>query len=325
MNPIIDVQNLTASFKDKKGKTFIRVVNDVSFQVQEEEIFGLLGPNGAGKSSIIRMICGLLIPKSGGIFIKGISYQKRMESLKYISTVLEGNRNLYWRMTVKENISYFAGNRGIQFKEIKDQADEWLRLFGLEEKKSELVGNLSRGMQQKVAITVALCLNTKVILLDEPTLGLDVKTTNELKKILTKIRNEFKKTIIISTHDMKLVEEICDRVVIIDRGKKIVEDTVEKLMELFQIKTYAMSVKGGEISEKKLNRIVRQFPEFSYDSTSGLYRVDISNTTSFYAFIELLKKEKVYIDSIEPDRLDFEKIFTILCERNQVDAVHVQE
>ncbi|PTM58841.1 ABC transporter ATP-binding protein [Desmospora activa] len=323
MNPILDVQNLTVSFKDKKSKEIIQVVNDVSFQVQQGEIFGLLGPNGAGKSSIIRMICGLLKPESGNVFINGVNHQNRVKSLQYISAVLEGNRNLYWRMTVQENISYFAGNRGMQFKEIRDQVDEWLHLFGLEEKKSELVGNLSRGMQQKVAIIVALCLNTKVILLDEPTLGLDVKTTNDLKKILVKIREEFEKTVIISTHDMKLVEEICERVVIIDRGKKIVEDTVEKLMKLFQIKSYVLSVKGGQIPIKKMDSIVKQFPEFSYDGTIGSYTVDISDSTSFYTFIELLKKEALYIESIQPARLDFERIFTILCERDQADVVHV--
>lgn len=323
MNTILGVQNLTVSFKDKKRKKPIQVVNDVSFQVRQGEIFGLLGPNGAGKSSIIRMICGLLIPESGNVFINGVSHKNRVESLHHISAVLEGNRNLYWRMTVKENISYFAGNRGMKFKEIKNQVDEWLHLFGLEEKKSELVGNLSRGMQQKVAIIVALCLNTKVILLDEPTLGLDVKTTNELKKILVEIRDKFEKTVIISTHDMKLVEEICDRVVIIDRGRKIVEDTVEKLMKLFQIKSYVLSIKGGEIPTKKMDSIVRRFPEFSYDGSIGSYTVDIPDSTSFYTFVELLKNEGLYIESIFPAHLDFERIFTILCEREQADVVHV--
>jgi ABC-2 type transport system ATP-binding protein len=321
VNPIIDVQHLSVSFKAKKSNQMVHAVNDVSFQVREGEIFGLLGPNGAGKSSIIRMICGLLTPKSGNVWINGVNHQNRLQSLQYITSVLEGNRNLYWRMTVDENISYFAGNRGIRFTDVREQVNELLHRFQLEEKRSELVGNLSRGMQQKVAIIVALCLDTKVILLDEPTLGLDVKMTNELKRILRQIRDDFGKTVIISTHDMNLVEEICERVVIIDRGKKIVEEPVEKLMELFAVQSYLLTVEGGEISASTMKRITQTFPGFTYDSRFEAYAVDIPDNPSFFTFVELLKEEGVFIARIEPARMDFERVFTTLCERNPIDVV----
>src|SRR5699024_1375299 len=122
-------------------------VNDVSFTVHRGEILGLLGPNGAGKSSIIKMICGLLIPDSGTITINGNNNRdKRLHTLRDISAVLEGNRNIYWRLTVRENLEYFAGNRGFSRKDIALDVENLLEQFDLKGKEHELVNSLSRGM-----------------------------------------------------------------------------------------------------------------------------------------------------------------------------------
>jgi len=162
----------------------------------------LLGPNGAGKTSTIKMLCDLLDADAGSIHIIGLDIsKKRLKALEHISAVLEGNRNLYWRLTVRENLEYFAGNRGYSRKQIADQADKLLEQFNLKEKENELVNGLSRGMQQKLAIAVAPLANTEVILLDEPTLGLDVEVSYELRNILETIVKEEKRTFIISSHD----------------------------------------------------------------------------------------------------------------------------
>lgn len=187
MEKIIEVRGIKKQYTKRKSKEIVTAVNDVSFDVHKGEVLGLLGPNGAGKTSTIKMICGLLKPDEGSIHINGLDIQKnRLRSLKHISAVLEGNRNLYWRLTVRENLEYFAGNRGQSRKEVAPQIEKLLQQFNLKEKEHELVQGLSRGMQQKLAIAVALLANTDVILLDEPTLGLDVEISYELRESLKK-------------------------------------------------------------------------------------------------------------------------------------------
>src|SRR5690625_2148374 len=161
------------------------------------------------------MICGLLIPDSGTITINGRDTQKRrLDTLHDITAVLEGNRNLYWRLTVKENLEYFAGNRGLSRKSIQPKIEELLQQFHLKDKEKELVNRLSRGMQQKLAIAVAMLADSDVILLDEPTLGLDVETGFEVREILINIFTSVQRTIIIN-NDRKRDEE--------DRRIKILE------------------------------------------------------------------------------------------------------
>lgn len=157
MRPIIEVEKLCKTYQKRKSSDVITAVDDISFSIYEGEIVGLLGPNGAGKSTTIKMICGLIKPDSGKISINGIdNQQKRLKALTHISAVLEGNRNLYWRLTVRENLEYFAGNRGKSRKEVASQIDDLLKKFHLKQKEHELVNRLSRGMQQKLAIAVAM-------------------------------------------------------------------------------------------------------------------------------------------------------------------------
>src|SRR5699024_2544907 len=116
---IIEVKNLKKTYKKRKTREYIHAVSDVSFHVHRGEILGLLGPNGAGKTTTSKMLCGLLIPDSGCIQVNGIDMRKkRLHGLRHISAVLEGNRNLYWRLTVRENLEYFAGNRGFSRKDV---------------------------------------------------------------------------------------------------------------------------------------------------------------------------------------------------------------
>ena len=222
MEPIIEARHLMKSYKKRKSKEYIQAVNDISFTVNKGEIVGLLGPNGAGKTTTIKMICGLLIPDAGTITINGMdNREKRLGALRHISAVLEGNRNLYWRLTVRENLEYFAGNRGASRKDVAQQIEVLLTSFHLKEKEHELVNRLSRGMQQKLAIAVAMLADSDVILLDEPTLGLDVETGYEVRELLRTIVDEYNRTIIISSHDMNVIQELCDRTVIINDGKRL--------------------------------------------------------------------------------------------------------
>src|SRR5690625_278845 len=242
METIVEVRNLRKTYKKRRSKELITAVNDVSFSVRRGEILGLLGPNGAGKTSTIKMICGLLTPDAGTILINGVNNQeKRLDTLRDISSVLEGNRNIYWRLTVRENLEYFAGNRGLSRKEVASRIEKLLKQFHLKEKENELVNRLSRGMQQKLAIAVAMLADSEVILLDEPTLGLDVETGYEVRELLRDIVDDEQRTIIISSHDMAVVQDLCERTVIINNGKIITDDKIENLLRLFEVRSYTIT------------------------------------------------------------------------------------
>ena len=195
----IEVNNLTKHY----GK--VKAVDGISFAVEKGSICGILGPNGSGKTTTIKSICNLIIPDNGDIKIFG---EDNKNSTEHISAVFEGNRNLYWRLTPKENLRYFAGIRGLGGKNIEKNIDELLEKFNLSQKKNVMVNNLSRGMQQKIAIAMTLICDTEVILLDEPTLGLDVQSYLDIKNILKDIALTMDKTILLSTHNMDLVQGI---------------------------------------------------------------------------------------------------------------------
>lgn len=224
----------------------IIAVEEIDLEVKEGEIIGFLGPNGAGKTTIIKMICNLVIPTKGNILIDGYNILKdRREALKRIGVVFEGSRNLYLKLTPYENLRYFANIRGRSTKEIKERIFQLLKFFLLYERRNELVQKLSRGMQQKVAIALALVTSPKLLLLDEPTQGLDPHSSKELQEMIVKIAKEEKRSVIIATHQLEVAQNICNRVAIINKGRiiEIIElNEKEKNLE----KIYFQLVKPDE-------------------------------------------------------------------------------
>ncbi len=302
---MITVKNLVKTYPKRGSKEKFKAVDDVSFELKAGEIFSLLGPNGAGKTTIIKSICGLIIPDSGEIKIKGISvFKNRSKALENISVVLEGNRNLYWRMTPVENMMYFSGIRGKKLR--KSEAIEILERLGLREKKDEIVHKLSRGMQQKAAIAVCLAAGTDILLLDEPTLGLDVNSAVEFRTILKDLKNQGK-TILLSTHDMNLVEAVADRVAIMNNGKIVVCEEKRKLMDLFTARGYKIRILSNGASEEKLTKM--GLSEWSKDGNVIEIHLNLSSAKELYKIIEDFKLNQIEIESIEKELVNFEKIF----------------
>lgn len=320
---IVEVQNVSKTYKKRRQKEFVQAVNNISFDVKKGEILGLLGPNGAGKTSTIKMICGLLIPDEGTILINGRDNQKnRLETLRDISAVLEGNRNLYWRLTVRENLEYFAGNRGMDKKGVAQTIDELLVQFRLRDKENELVNRLSRGMQQKLAIAVAMMADSQVLLLDEPTLGLDVETGYEVRELLKEIVNNQERTIIISSHDMTVVEDLCDRVIIINHGRIVTDDHVDNLLRLFAVRSYTITL-GQLLSDQQLQLIKKAFPHLEYipDTTQAIIKVDFDQDHEIYDLFELLKMNKTPVESIEQGTINFEQVFMRIIKGEEAHAL----
>lgn len=295
----IEVENLTKYY----GK--VKAVDNISFTIEKGEICGILGSNGSGKTTTIKSICNLIIPNEGSIKIFGNDNKK---SIEHISAVFEGTRNLYWRLTPRENLRYFAGIRGLGGRKIENNIDILLDKFNLTDKKDVMVNNLSRGMQQKVAIAMTLICNTEIILLDEPTLGLDVQSFIDIKDMLSDIASSMNKTILLSTHNMNLVQDICNDVVILNKGKIIAHDSVEKLMDMFESMTYEI-ILTESLSKEDEEYLLSLDYDFRFNNNGLKLEIDIFNINEMYEIIEKLKEKNILIKEIKQKDNNFERIY----------------
>lgn len=283
----------------------IKAIDNISFSIKKGEICGILGPNGSGKTTTIKSICNLIIPDSGEIKIFG---QDNKKATGLISALFEGTRNLYWRLTPRENLRYFAGIRGLGGRKVESDIDKLLDRFNLSDKKDTMVNNLSRGMQQKVAIAMTLLCDTEIILLDEPTLGLDVQSHIDIKNMLMDIVSTMDKTILLSTHNMNLVQDICRDVVILNKGKIVAQDSVEALMDMFKSMTYEI-VLAESLSNEDEEYLLTLNYDFYFLNNGSKIEVDILEFNQIYEIIEKLKEKDIYIKEIKQKDNNFERIF----------------
>ena len=241
----VQIKNLTKEFRSLFGRKRMIAVDDISLDVRKGEILGLLGPNGAGKTTLLKMICGLLKPTRGEIFINGKPLEKNLsESLSRLGAVLEGSRNSVWSMTVMQNLRYFGYLKNVHGKDLKSRSDMLLRFFDFEQKKNELVKNLSSGMRQKLAIILALINDPDLVLLDEPTIGLDVQSARQVKQRIVELAQNDNKTILLTTHQVNIVQEISDRVAIIDKGKLIAFEKTKSILNQRGKEYYVIRLSG---------------------------------------------------------------------------------
>jgi sodium transport system ATP-binding protein len=219
---MIQVTDLTKQFPK------VLALDHVSFETKTGEVFGLLGPNGAGKTTTIRLILSILKPTAGKIFIDGVDVTKDPERVRSkIGAVLEDN-GVYDRLTARENVEFFGKLNGMASARLKERIDELFRLFEMEEFANRRAGTFSKGMKQKVAVARALVADPPILILDEPTAGLDVITKRSIIDFVKKEKARGK-CILYSTHIMSEAEEICDRVGIIHHGRLRAVGTIPTL------------------------------------------------------------------------------------------------
>jgi ABC-type multidrug transport system ATPase subunit len=223
MSSIIKVSSLSKEFNG------IKAVDRLSFTVNEADVYGFLGQNGAGKSTTIRMLVTLVAPDSGTIEMFGMDLQKhRKEILQQVGAVIE-RPDMYKYLTGYENLSLFARMNGVDAskKRLMDQ----LALVGLEERAHSKVRTYSQGMKQRLGIAVALVHDPRLIILDEPTNGLDPQGIADMRNLILHLSRHLKKTVLVSSHLLSEIEQVATRMLIIDKGKKIVEGAVEELSD----------------------------------------------------------------------------------------------
>src|SRR5687767_10976900 len=223
-------------FGRREPKTMFTAVNGVDLQIKRGEIFGLLGPNGAGKSTTIRMLCTLLEPTSGTAQVNGFDIVKQANDVRRsLGTVLAGERSIYWKLTGRENLEYFAALYHIPAEIAKNRVEELIERMEIKDRANELVEKYSTGMRQRIAIAKALLARPPILLLDEPTLGLDPQAARRVRELIAELKQEGH-TILLTTHYMEEADQLSDRIGIIDTGKIIALDTPEGLKQRIEQK-----------------------------------------------------------------------------------------
>ena len=226
----IEVSHLRRIFSSqigviKRTTREVVAVDDVSFGIQEGELFGLLGPNGAGKTTTVKMLTTLLIPTSGSASVKGFDVVARADEVrKRIGFIFGGERGLYWRLSGIDNLRYFASLYNVDYDITKKRIPFLLDMVGLNGRGDEKVQGYSRGMKQRLHVARTLLHNPDVLFLDEPTLGLDPVGAREFRQVILNLQSE-KKTILLTTHYMFEADALCDRIAIINHGSIIASDT----------------------------------------------------------------------------------------------------
>lgn len=230
--PILDIQNLKKYFATQKA------VDDISFTVNKGSIFGLLGPNGAGKTTLIRMITGIFYPDEGHINFNG----KKFHPLKDIIHIgyMPEERGLYKKMKIGEQALYLAQLKGLARNDAMEKIKDWFIRFEMESWWNKKVEDLSKGMSQKLQFVITVLHEPRLIILDEPFSGLDPVNTNLIKDEIYKLAQNGA-TIIFSTHRMEQVEEICDHIILINKGKKILDGSVKQVKQDFKENLYQVT------------------------------------------------------------------------------------
>jgi ABC-2 type transport system ATP-binding protein len=234
---VLIVDSLTKQFKD------FTAVNNISFSVKEGEVLGLLGPNGAGKTTTIQMLLGVLTPTKGEISYFGKDLVKHREEILEQVNFSTTYTNLPWSLSVTENLTFISYLYAI--KNRKERVLEIIELFKLKELAKKTMSQLSAGQITRVNLAKAFINKPKVLLLDEPTASLDPDIASYIRGIITDYRDEMKATIIWTSHNMGEVEEMCDRVIFINKGKVIADDTPEKLARSIQFAHVELMIKDG--------------------------------------------------------------------------------
>jgi ABC-2 type transport system ATP-binding protein len=221
----VDVQNLVKTF----GKH--EAVKGISFTINKNEIFGLLGPNGAGKSTTINMMCGYLQPTSGDTIIGGHSITREARRVKRMIGFVPQEIALYKDLTSLENLDFFGKIYNLPAQERKERADELLHFVGLYERRKEAIKTFSGGMQRRINMAVALMHRPALLLMDEPTVGVDPQSRENIFETIEKLRDQGT-TILYTTHYMEEAERLCDHIAIVDEGRIIASGTLEQLLAM---------------------------------------------------------------------------------------------
>jgi ABC-2 type transport system ATP-binding protein len=313
--PALVVDGVSKQFGE--GDDAVLAVDDVSFAIQQGAVVGLLGPNGAGKTTLIKSILGMVLPDAGSVRVFGTDATGgRRGTYADVDAMLEGARNDYWRLTVRENLRYFATISGIDPDSIAGRHDRLLDRLGLTEYADTAVRDLSRGMKQKISLASVLAGDAKLVFLDEPTLGLDVESSRTLRGELKRLARKEGLTIILSSHDMRVIEDVCDRVIMLSGGRIVADGTVEELSR--SVDRNAVRITSSDLDDHVVSRLDSRFELLADDSVDGRRRVEVrASGDELYALMDSLCDAGVTVNHVHTVEPDLEDAFVSLTEETE--------
>lgn len=301
----------------KKYGSFVAVDN-ISFEINDGEIIGFLGPNGAGKSTTMNMLTGFIEPTSGEILINGFNISKKSKKAKANIGYMPENVPLYKDLTVKEFINYMAELKYVKGKDKKNMVSDIMAKTNLTDVQNKLIKNLSRGYKQRVSMAGALVGNPKILILDEPTVGLDPKQITEIRDLIKSLAKDH--TIIISSHILSEISQMCEKVIILNKGKLIAIDTPENLEN--KVSKNNVILVTVEDSENKIKNVVKEIPEITEiklikknDDNTVQYSLTAKENSDIRKIVfEKFAKEGITIFELKKSETTLEDAFIDLIE-----------
>jgi ABC-2 type transport system ATP-binding protein len=312
---LIDVQGLTRYYGEK------RAISDVSFNVQEGEIVGLLGPNAAGKTTTMRILTCYMPPTSGTAKVAGFDILENSMDVRRIVGYLPENPPLYTDMTVTDYLTFVTKIKGIEKSKQKSEVDSVIEKAAIGDVQHRVIGKLSKGFKQRVGLAQSLLNNPKIVILDEPTVGLDPKQIIEIRELIKNLRGEH--TVILSSHILPEIEQTCERVVIINNGIVVAEDTPDNLTS--RLKGGERTILQVEGSEEKIKSALKPIKEiksmeFEQDK-NGIFRVDIESDVDIRKTLaKNIVTNNLGLLELSTDRFTLEDIFLHLTTKEEEAA-----
>ncbi len=297
-NKLIYTENLSKSFGE------VKALKNVNFHLERGEYLALLGPNGAGKTTLVELIEGIRVPDKGEIFIKGKQLQENKHELYKILGISFQETNLFEKIRVIEILSMFASF----YRSEEDKVERVLEMVGLQEKRKAFTKNLSGGQRQRLALGIALLNDPEILILDEPTTGLDPAARREIWDILMKLKKTGSTSLILTTHYMEEAERLCDRIIIMDRGEVIAEGNLEQLLEQESLNSTVEFTLRDEVPEEMTTRV--DGLDIKWDRRSRSASLAIKNTkTDLATLFSFLQKNNLNIEDFNYHKATLDDLF----------------
>ena len=301
---MLKVNEVSKSYKDKK------VLKGISFSVKEGEILGLLGPNGAGKSTLINCICGLAKIDGGAVEVFGLDNSKNAKVIRQQMGVVPQDIAVVEELSAYENCMIMGGLYGLKGNELKTKVKEALEFVGLWDRRKDIPGKYSGGMKRRLNIACALVHRPKLLIMDEPTVGVDPQSRNYIMESIRKLNDEGT-TIIYTSHYMEEVEELCDRIVIVDEGTKIAEGTCEELVkEVSENEMIKIGISKGMPDAAKLEKLKNTKRVIEVvENEEGFVVKSAKGEDNLRDIIQFMNDEQIVFNTINVIRPSLEHVF----------------
>jgi ABC-2 type transport system ATP-binding protein len=310
---IIEVKNITKRFNDKL------VLDNVSFNIEEGEIFGLLGPNGAGKSTLINLMVGLLKADNGDVIVSGHSIKGEPLKAKEQIGLVPQEIALFESLNARENLEYWGGLYGLKGSKLKERIDEAISIAGLGDHLKKKVKTYSGGMKRRLNVAAAMMHHPRLLIMDEPTVGVDPQSRNHIFEVVKEMNKRYNTTVIYTSHYMEEVEQLCSNIFIMDLGKEVAFGTGEQLKRMVQDDKVIRIKAVGELSTLMFSLRNNGKIKGVEKEEDGL-KIITASDFSLNNILSEVQSSKVQIKSIGIEELSLEEVFLTLTGKKLRDG-----